>query len=166
MRTVALALICVGTTLAVSPPAAAQDSALVRYAAELQRADRLLPVNRRDYFDPGSRLVAWAQALAAVVPPPALAAAHRRLLGYSREYAQQQSQAASAPTAGIDACTPGRATPDQTCSALAPPADGQGHFDRASHAHRQYVVVRREIARALHAAGLTPPDTWLSPALK
>jgi hypothetical protein len=155
----------VGITVAVSSPAAAQDSALVRYAAELQRADRLLPANRRDYFDPGSRLIAWAQALAAVVPPPALSPAHQRLLGYSREYAQQQSQATLAPAAGIDACTPGRATPDQTCGTPALPAEGQAHFERASHAHRRYVVVRREIARALQAAGLTPPDPWLSPVL-
>ncbi len=165
MRTHALAFMLVGAGFAASSQAAAQDSALVRYATELQRADHLLPMNRRDYFDTGARLTAWAQALAAVVPPPTLSAAHKRLLGYSREYARQQAQAAVAPHAGIDACAPGRATPDQACNAIAPTADDAAHFDRASHAQRQYVVVRREIARALQAAGLTPPDAWLLPVL-
>ena len=165
MRTFALAFMLVGASVAVSSQAMAQDSALVRYSAELQRADRLLPMNRRDYFDTGSRLSAWARALAAVVPPSALSSAHERLVGYSREYVRQQSRAAVAPTAGIDTCTPGRATPDQSCSAAAPQADGPVQFDQASQAQRRYVVVRREIARTLRAAGLTPPDAWLSPAL-
>ena len=164
MRTSALAFMLVGATSTASSQAPSQDSALVRYATELQRADRLLPTNRRDYFETGSRLTAWAAALAAVVPPPTMSAAHKRLLGYSREYARHQPQAAVAPTAGIDACT-GRATPDQTCGAPSPTADDRAHFDRASHALGQYEVVRREIARALQVAGLTPPIAWLSPVL-
>lgn len=163
MRTLALAFMLGGATSTASSQAPSQDSALVRYATELQRADRLLPTNRRDYFETGSRLTAWAAALAAVVPPPTMSAAHKRLLGYSREYARHQPQAAVAPAAGIDACT-GRATPDQTCGAPSPMADDPA-FDRASHALRQYAIVLREIARALQVAGLTPPIAWLSPVL-
>jgi hypothetical protein len=165
MRRFALSLALGAAASLAAAPASAQDSALVRYAAELQRADHLLPRNRRDYFEPGARLAAWARALAAIAPPAALRASHQRLVAYGREYARQQAQGASVPNSGIDACAAGRATPDQTCAPSPPPAAAQTHFDLASDAQRRYVVARRDIARRLQAAGLTPPDAWLFPAL-
>jgi hypothetical protein len=164
MRSFPLALSLGAAAILLASPASAQDSALVRYADDLARADRLLPLNRRDYFETGARLTAWTQALASIAAPAALASAHQRLVAYSRAYARLQTQAAPVPSAGIDACVAGGGTPDQTCASSAPAAADQARFDQASDMQRRYVVVRREIARHLQAAGLTPPASWLSPA--
>ncbi len=165
MRSLSLALSFAFAASFLASPASAQDSSLVRYAAELRQADRLLPLNRRDYFEPGARLTTWTRALAAITPPAALASAHRRLVGYSREYARQQTQATPVPSTGIDACIAGQITPDQTCPSDPSPPDAHARFDQASATQRRYVVVRREIARQLQAAGLVPPASWLAPAL-
>jgi len=73
MRSFSLALSLGAAAILLASPASAQDSALVRYADDLARADRLLPLNRRDYFETGARLTAWTQALASIAAPAALA---------------------------------------------------------------------------------------------
>jgi hypothetical protein len=69
------------------------------------------------------------------------------------------------PSAGIDACAEGRATPDQTCGPATPAEEGHATFERATDAHQRYLIVLREIARHLRAADVTPPSRWLKPPL-